>query len=1106
MKKNEFERLKKIALKRIEEKSVKLSQNFRDKDADELTQINEIYQAELEAQNEELQNHILDLEEAQQELQILFTQAPIPYVLMTTKFNILRANEEATKLFGVDTIFSKSIPFYTYIHKKYITIFLDWINKKKNFNTSIEILLKTTKGLRYCKLHFQKWANENSDIILLSIDDIHAQREESDKFKSLFNNSQHGIIFFDETYQIKNVNDRALNILGFIKEDFLEKDFTELDITFYDESKREILYQDLPFFMAINIGKIQSNKIVTFKNSLTNEYIVLEMEAIPHFSIQNEKLIGVFCIFTDISKEYKLNHELNQQLNNFKTLGDNIPDKIFRIDKEQNILFLNKNALEFLEESNTQLINKKLSDISLFKSQRAKELNYLINDLDKLDKTITYSLNSIDTNKNYFIRIIPEYVKDLNKTFLIIIEDITQRVETENMFNQLFYNSSDAIVLTEHKTGLIKSINAKARKLLDIKEENISSYDSKQIFEAFESEIYFKNHIESLNKNGEDSYETKKILNNGQVVYLKVFCNLLKIGNQTYHQSIIHDLTEHKLLERQLNQTSKVFQHTVEGILITDLKGRIISVNNAFTKITGYSREEILFKNPSILKSGKHDKSFYKKMWFEISKNGLWKGEIWNKKKDGTIYPEWLAISPIYDENNKPIQYVGVFSDFSEIKKNQLQLEELAHYDALTGLPNRLLLYSELTYIIKVSKRQKTRFAVLFLDLDRFKNINDTYGHNTGDKVLKETSYRIKRLIRESDIVARIGGDEFVIVLSDIKTEDDIKRVSQSLLNELEKPFLLDGKEHFISGSIGSSLYPDDSINIDSLLRYADIAMYESKDSGKNKFTSFSMDMSEKANNISNLHNDLKQGLNNDQFYLVYQPQYNIQEKKIYGFEALIRWNHPIYKDWSPENYIKYAEESNIIIEIGNWVLEQAIIDLQKINSFFTKNFTISINVSHMQLNEKFVDYLVYILKKYHNISNNIKIEITETAAMKNVISTKKIIKQIKELGFKISLDDFGTGYSALNSIKMLSVDEIKIDRSFIKDVPGDKEDEELVNSIIAMAKVMKKEIIAEGVETKETKDFLLERRCFNIQGFLISKPLTLENLLDMDLISKIGI
>jgi len=1098
MKKTEFQRLQAIAIEKLESSSVTLPQNFLDKNIDELIQINEIYQAELEAQNDELQSHILDLEEAQNELAVLFNQAPIPYILLTAKFKILRANERALKMFGANSFLSQNVPFYTYLYKGHMTVFLDWIHSIKEGPSPLEMLLKTAGGLRFCRLHFHKWSQQDSDTFLLSVEDIHAQNEEHDRFKSLFQNSQQGIIYIDEKERIVDINDTAIQILGFPKQKCAKQTYSDIDLIFLDEDKQPIPEKDLPFILSLRNKSIQATRLMLVWNAEQERHVRLSLEAIPHFSLDKEELLGVFCIFTDISKEYLLNRELKQQLETFKTLGNNIPDVILRFDKNQEIIYINQEGVNFFQIDLIHSNAKKLCDFSLFQSERSKEFCRVLKDLDKLSRTITYSLNhkSQKKNKNYFIRLIPERLEGAEKSFLLIIEDITQRVESEDMFNQLFYNASDAIILTEHKTGKIKSINSKARNLLDFDVAKIDSFCSKDIFDNFKSKQQFQKHIDALESYGEDIFETTKELANGQIVYLKVYCSLIDIGEHTYHQSIVHDLTEHKLLERQLSQTSKVFEHTTEGIMITELDSTIISVNDAFSKITGYKREEVIGKNPSILKSGKHDKEFYENMWVQIEKEGVWKGEIWNRKKDGTIYPEWLAVSPIYDENNKPQQFVAVFSDFSEIKNNQLQLEQLAHYDPLTRLPNRLLLQQQLNFAVKSSKRHKNKFAILFIDLDRFKSINDTHGHGVGDEVLKHTAKRLKGLLRDSDTVARLGGDEFVIVLYDINHSNDIHHIAQTVIDKLQEPFVINGDDHFISASIGISIFPDDAEIVELLLKHADIAMYESKSTGRNNYHFFSNQMAETAQSLSNLHNDLNKALANQEFYIVYQPQYDAAKKEIVGFEALLRWRNAILGEVGPDKFIPYAEESQLIIPIGKWIFEQVVEDWQHINEILTTKFTIAINISAVQLNQNFVNYLEFTINKHPDLVKVLKIEITESSAMKNFQSTQNVLEQIKAMGFIISLDDFGTGYSALNAIKQLKVDEIKIDRSFIQDVPGDKEDEELVSTIIAMAKVMKKQLIAEGVETTHTRDFLLERRCNIIQGFLFSRPLTLEKTL----------
>lgn len=1099
MTKQEYERLKTIALENIENSSVILTHDFKDKSLDELAQINEIYQAELEAQNNELQAHILDIEEAQNELEVLFTHAPIPYILLTSKFAVLRANENLFKMFDAANFMSQRIPFYTHIHKGQLTTFLDWISAENKEHTPLEILLNTKNGPRYCVLHYHKWSQHESDVFLLSIIDIHTQKEQNDRFKALFENSQQGVIYLDKENKILDLNQTALDIIGEDETCILKK-YTDLNWTFLDEQEEIIPYGNLPFSKAFQTKEKQEASVFSIHLPTLKTPTWIKMEVTPHYSADNVEVLGVFCIFTDVSKEHLLNKGINQELENFKTLGNNIPDIILRIDENQNILFANKKASIFFRLTFEQAKNIKVCDFDLFKSKEAKNLCSILDELSKLVNPMTYSLSQkVDAhNKNYFIRVIPEKTISAEKRFLLIVEDITKRIESEEMFNQLFFHASDAIILTDHHTKKIKSINSKARKLLQFDETHLEDYTSSDVFESFASKDSYTKHIDALDKYGVHSYETSRKLKNHETQYLKVYCTLIDIGNEIFHQSIVHDLTEHKLLELQLKQTSKVFEHTTEGILITDLKGNIISSNEAFSNITGYTREEIIGKNPSILQSGKHSKAFYKKMWNNIIKGGVFKGEVWNKKKDGTVYPEWLAISPIYNEEGKAIQYVAVFSDFSEIKKIQAKLENLAHYDALTKLPNRLLLHEQIKQSIKNAKRNKHQFAVLFIDLDRFKQINDTHGHETGDEVLKMTAQRLKKALREIDIVARLGGDEFIVVLDELTNIENVHIVTNNILKKLEEPFTINEKDHYISASIGISTYPHDTQNddIDILLKNADIAMYESKTTGKNTYHIFSPAMAETVHTLSTLHNDLNVALRNNEFYLVYQPQYNVIEQKLLGFEALIRWEHPSKGEVRPDEFIPYAEQSQLILPIGTWVIEQAINDYYKIKEVLDVNFTIAVNVSHIQMNQEFIDTLTYLASKNDDFTNIIKIEITETSAMQNLQNTQDIIGKMKTLGFKISLDDFGTGYSALNAIKTLRVDEIKIDRSFIQDVPGDKDDEELVSTIIAMAKVMKKSVVAEGVETIETQQFLIDRRCPIIQGYLISKPMELEKTL----------
>ncbi len=1099
MEKSEYERLKEIALDKLSEKRSSLPTELSTKDINELILINEIYQAELEAQNEELQSHISGLEEAQDELRILFDNAPIAYMLMSNKFEVLRANKEVHTMFTLSSFLSGRVPFHSHLYKAHLRPFLDWINNKNKEHTPLEVLLKTKNGYRYCSLNYHRWAKHDSDTFLLSIADIHAQREQSDRFKALFENSQQGVIYLDEDQVIVNLNYTAARIVA-SQENCISKKFSDLNLIFRDSDQQVISIEELPFAKAIKTELPQPACVYAVDQPGSDEAIWINMEATPHFSVETQALMGVFCIFTDVTKEYLLSQELNHQLENFTKLGDNIPDTILRVDADQKIIYANKKAYEFLSLRPEDLESIKVCELPLFTNENAQDICSILNDLGQLNIPFTcplsHKLNQL--NKDYFVRIIPENTNNHTRTFLIIIEDITERVTSEAMFNQLFFHASDPIILADHTSGIIQSVNDKARKLLKFPDEADETYTFYELFKTFESQDHYDQYIQTLNRFGVASHETMQKSQNDEIQYFQLFCSLINIGGTTYHQSIIHDITERKLLELQMEQASKTFEHTAEGILITKLDGTIISVNETFTQITGYTKEEVIGQKPSILHSGRQDENFYERMWSDLKKNGSFKGEIWNKKKDGTIFPEWIAISPIFDENNEPIQYVAVFSDFSEIKKTQSQLEHLAHYDTLTKLPNRFLLHEQIKRSISAAKRDQYQFAVLFIDLDRFKQINDTYGHKVGDEVLKITASRLQSTLRSSDIVSRLGGDEFVVVLNELHNIESIHSIASSILEKLNQPYNIDDHNHYLSGSIGISIYPEDTDDddISLLLKHADIAMYESKKAGKNNYHIFSNSMAEAVKKVSLLHNDLNVALSNDEFYLLYQPQYDIVQERIIGFEALIRWQHPLNGVISPDQFIAYAEESKLIIPMGRFVIEQAIKDHAKIAKVLDTAFSISVNVSHVQINQAFVDYLKDLISEHDDLANILKLEITETSVMKNLTTTQTIIRQIKELGFKISLDDFGTGYSALNAIKTLHIDEIKIDRSFVQDVPGDKDDEELISIIIAMAKIMKKTLVAEGVEEARTRDFLADKECPVIQGYLIARPMVIDDVI----------
>ena len=491
-----------------------------------------------------------------------------------------------------------------------------------------------------------------------------------------------------------------------------------------------------------------------------------------------------------------------------------------------------------------------------------------------------------------------------------------------------------------------------------------------------------------------------------------------------------------------------------------------------------------------------HNKDFYTELWSTLSDNGYWQGNIWNQKKDGRIYPEWLNISSVKDDNGKTINYIAVFSDITQLKEDEKRLNFLAHHDALTALPNRLLLSARLDHSIDVCRRLGTYAGVCFLDLDNFKNVNDSYGHGTGDKVLQEAARRLKELLRADDTLARIGGDEFVYVFENLDSPDEMSNIAQKILTSLQKPFEIEDKLFHLGVSIGISIYPDDGQTQTSLSKNADTAMYAAKSAGKHTYKYYDKDMSSLATQKFAMENALNRALQNDEIVVYYQPKYDLDSKSIKGLEALVRWVHPNEGLISPDRFIPLAEETKLIIPLGEVVFRQVCKDAVTWRKEGILKNRIAVNVSGIQINES--DFIKTIEKAFLDTGATpemIEIEITETVIMENPDKWISILTEIRQTGIHISIDDFGTGYSSLNHLRRLPIDTLKIDRSFVIDLALNDHADTITSAIIGLAKNLGIGTVAEGVETEIQKEFLTSCGCALHQGFLYSKPTTQENM-----------
>jgi diguanylate cyclase (GGDEF)-like protein len=501
------------------------------------------------------------------------------------------------------------------------------------------------------------------------------------------------------------------------------------------------------------------------------------------------------------------------------------------------------------------------------------------------------------------------------------------------------------------------------------------------------------------------------------------------------------------------------------------------------------------------MSSGRQDKEFYAEMWRKLLKTGMWAGEIWDRRKNGEIYPKWLTITAVKNEHGQATQYVAIFSDITARKMAEEEIRNLAFYDALTQLPNRRLFQDRLQAALLASVRHDDFGALLFIDLDRFKLLNDTLGHDYGDMLLIEVAVRIKACIREIDTVARLGGDEFVVLLESISTDrEDASRkaglVAEKIRESLAHPYQLKEHEHYSSPSIGIALFHDGEEQMDELIKHADAAMYQAKDAGRNTVCFYDPDMQKDMETRALLENDLRRAIENHELHLYYQMQVD-NDRRAVGAEALLRWIHPQRGLISPVEFIPVAEDSSLIIEIGNWVLETACAQLAKWNGDPRMNrLTLAVNVSSSQFRmHDFVEHVAAVLHKHGAEPSRLKLELTESVVLNDLNDVGIKMQALRALGVQLSLDDFGTGYSSLAYLKRLPLDQIKIDRSFIRDITVDQSDAGMVQTIIDMAKNFKQEVIAEGVETEAQLTFLRHNDCMAYQGYFFSKPVPVEEM-----------
>ena len=659
-------------------------------------------------------------------------------------------------------------------------------------------------------------------------------------------------------------------------------------------------------------------------------------------------------------------------------------------------------------------------------------------------------------------------------------------IDSTRRYSVLFEGAVDAIVVLDGDSQRIIDANVAAELLFKRPhEEMIGLHPS-----AFREEPCDAGEPPAPGAR-EEMAETEIINADGERIAVEISSNSIETANgQKLIQCVLRDISQRKRDEIELKRAALVFETSQELILLTDADCRIISVNQVFQEMTGYTPEEVLGKNPRLLSSGRHTPEFYAQMWQAINTQGKWQGEVWNRRKSGDVFPVWLTISAYRDAQGKVLNYVGVSSDISERVAAQERIRQLAYFDSLTNLPNRRLLQDRAEQALASAEREGEQVALLFVDLDHFKTINDSLGHTAGDLLLVEVAQRLQSCVRRMDTVARLGGDEFVVLLTDI-TIEGATEVARKLIYRVARPYQIENHELGVTPSVGISVFPQDGRDFESLLKHADTAMYRAKESGRNGYQFFASEMNVAALERLVLENSLRQGIERGEFVLHYQPQIDMASGRIVGAEALVRWRHPQLGLVPPGKFIPVAEVSGLIVMIGEWVLSEACRQNRAWQEAGLPAIRVAVNISAVQFRSGRIENNVAAVLADTGLSPELlELELTEGIVMVGADATVETLQRISDMGVKLAIDDFGTGYSSLSYLKRFPIDRLKIDQSFVRDIVTDTDDWAISSAIISMGHSLRLLVIAEGVEHVEQLEMLRRQGCDEVQGYHFSVPL----------------
>ncbi|MDO8990604.1 MAG: PAS domain S-box protein [Sideroxyarcus sp.] len=888
-------------------------------------------------------------------------------------------------------------------------------------------------------------------------------------------------------------NDHLCNMLGYTHEELLKT--TWADITHPDD-------------LALNVREFERMKTGEI-DGYTLEKRFLRKDGTPitvNLDIKctrgtDGSVSHIVAMIEDITERKRTERALRESEDRFRNIFANAIDGILLADPETRKFVMANPAIErMLGYGHDEILSigvedihptEKLLDIlDGFRKQFAGEMTLAPElPVKRKDGSVFYA----DVNAS------PVTID--GKTYLMgVFRDISERKtaqqalrESEDRFRSIFANSLDGIALIDAETRKFAMTNPAL--------EHMLGYDHEELGSIGISDIHPEEVLPEVQEGFNDrlSGADMPLLDlpmkrrDGSVFYANINAGPMTIEGRSYMMSTFRDITERKKTEDALRQSATVFENSHDGVTITDLDGRILAANRAFLKISGYSEAEVLGQNQSILHSGRQDRDFYQKMWAAIRETGYWQGEIWNRRKNGEIFPEWLTISAVRNSSGVTTHYVGTFSDLSQIKQFEERAEHLAHYDPLTNLPNRLLLQSHLTHSLTHSQRHHRKVGVLYFDLDRFKNINDSMGYPVGNELLVALTSRLSSNLQAEDMLARIGGDEFLLVLEHMNGPEDAAIKARALLELLTQPFVLSGaQEVFLGASIGISVFPDDGDTADQLIQHADAAMHQAKKQGRNTYRFYIDSLTRAAGEHLELETRLRHAIAAHQLQVYYQPQVDIASGRIVGAEALVRWLDPERGLIQPFYFIPLAEETGLIDAIGEFVLKETCMQGVRWIQDGLPFLTLAVNLSpHQFLRGDIAELVAKVLAETGFPADRLELELTESALMEQEETAVKMLHMLRAQDIRLAIDDFGTGYSSLSYLKRFPLDILKIDKSFVDDIPFHKDDMEIASTIIAMGHILGFKVLAEGVETAEQLAFLQSKGCDLYQGYLTSPPVS---------------